>query len=296
MNSDQLNETFGIEQELRFAEGEGGFIYAEIINSHAKARISIYAGQVLSYQPLKESEDLLFVSEKAYFQPGKAIKGGVPVCWPWFGNDPQDKGRPAHGFVRSSPWQVSESRRIEGGFTRLVLTAPEDEETKAQLQITIDVGTQLNISLTTTNQGDSPMLLTQALHTYFQVGDIASVGVYGLEGRSYIDKVDGMTAKLQDEPLRISSEVDRIYTGIEEEVVINDASLGRKIHITAEGSNSVVVWNPWIEKSAHMADFKDDDYLQMICVETANAGPDQVTVPAGESHRLQANYRISRGQ
>jgi len=296
MNLEKLNAQCAIE-ELHFVEGPGGFVIAEIENDHAKARISTYAGQVLSFQPHGE-EDLLFVSEFAYFQPGKAIKGGIPVCWPWFGPDPEDKGRPGHGFVRAAQWEVLETQQMENGATRLRLGITENEQTLESwphnfaLAIEVTVGKQLDVSLITINTEENDLTLTQALHTYFKVGDIGQVSVKGLEGCNYIDKMDDSKAKTQEGRVRITEQTDRIYTDVTGDLVINDPSLSRRIRIRAEGSNSAVVWNPWIEQSAEMGDFGDEEYKQMLCVETANAGPDQVKVAGNGEYRLSFSCSI----
>jgi len=299
MNLEKLNARCAIE-ELHFVEGPGGLVMAEIDNDLAKARISTYAGQVLSFQPHGEEDDLLFVSEYAYYQPGKAIKGGMPVCWPWFGPDPEDKGRPGHGFVRAIQWEVLETQQMENGATRLRLGITENDDTLKSwphnfaLAIEVTVGRQLDVSLITINTEESDLTLTQALHTYFKIGDIGEVAVEGLDGCIYIDKMDDSKEKTQQGTVTISEQTDRIYTGVTGDLVINDPSLSRRIRIRTEGSNSAVVWNPWIGQSAEMADFGDEEYKQMLCVETANAGPDQATVPRNGEYRLSLSYSIER--
>jgi glucose-6-phosphate 1-epimerase len=296
MNLEKLNAQCAIE-EIRFVEGPGGLVIAEVSNDQAKARISTYAGQVLSFQPHGE-EDLLFVSELAYFQAGKAMKGGIPVCWPWFGPDPEGRGRPAHGLVRTAPWEVLLTQQMDDGATRLRLGITENDETLAAwprhfaLALEVTVGRQLDISLITINTEDRDLTLTQALHTYFSVGDVGRVAVAGLEGFTYIDKMDHDKEKRQEGPVTIIEQTDRIYTGVSGDLVILDPSLSRRIRIRSKGSNSAVVWNPWIEQSAQMKDFGDEEYKRMICVETTNAGPDQVTVPGHGEYRLSLSYSL----
>ena len=297
MNFDQLRQ-YEIKDELEFVEIEHGFTYIEINNARAHATISTYSGQVLSYRPKGQARDLLFVSDKAYYEEGKAIKGGIPVCWPWFGPDPDDLGRPAHGFVRNRQWQVAASESLADGSTRVVMSLTDSDETRGiwphpfRLNIEITVGDSLRVELVTHNSGDKPVTVSQALHTYFQVGDIGKVRVLGLEGADYIDKADGSALKTQTGPVTINGEVDRIYTGVTDALVIDDALLGRSIHITSKGCSTAVVWNPWAETAASMADLDDDDYKKMICVETANAGPETVEIAAGSEYRLSAEYTI----
>jgi len=297
MNFNQLSE-YEIEDELQFVEIEHGFTYIEINNAGAHATISTYSGQVLSYRPKGQQADLLFVSDKAYYEDGKAIKGGIPVCWPWFGADPDDRGRPAHGFVRNRQWEVSASESLADGSSKVVLCLNDSEETRNiwphpfKLSIEITVGDSLKVALVTHNTGDKSVTISQALHTYFHVGDISKVRVLGLDRTEYLDKVDNSARKTQSGAVTIDGEVDRIYEGVSGELMIDDASLARKIRITSRGCSTAVVWNPWIEIAASMGDLGDDDYRKMLCVETANAGPESIEIGAGGEYRLEAEYTI----
>jgi glucose-6-phosphate 1-epimerase len=297
MNIVQFNKDYGITGQIEFIEGQGGLPFIRVSNAQANALISVYAGQVLSYRPAGKADDLMFLSEKAYYQDGKAIKGGVPVCWPWFGPDPDSKGRPAHGFVRNRMWNVIETAVAANHDVKIVLGLMDTSEMQAiwphafSLRLEITIGDTLNLALVTRNTGDQAMTITQAFHTYFYVGDIHQVSVSGLEGKPYIDKVDGGQQKTQSGAVTINSEVDRIYQDVANELVIHDAALQRKICITSHGSQTAVVWNPWAKISAEMADLRDDDYLRLLCVETTNAANDIVTIQPGGEFRLVANYR-----
>lgn len=279
--------------------GNGGLPMINVSNGHADALISVYAGQVLSFQP-KGAADVLFVSEKAYYAQGKAIKGGVPICWPWFGADPEGKGRPAHGFMRNRMWSEWESRENADGSTTVVLGVESSPETLAiwphafKLAMEITVGNTLQLALVTRNTGDAPFTITQALHTYFSVGDIAATSVTGLEGTQYIDKAAGAggAIKQQDGAVSIAAEVDRVYLGVPSALAIVDGAQNRTIRITSSGNQTAVVWNPWAEIAAGMADLQDDDYTRFVCVETTNAADDVVEVPAGGEFRLVAEYGV----
>jgi glucose-6-phosphate 1-epimerase len=300
MNPEQLNAMHGISGKLRFVTGAGGLTLIEIDNGKARALISPYAGQVLSFLPAGEPEDLLFVSEHAYFQTGKAIKGGIPVCWPWFGPDPEGKGRPTHGFVRNRDWQVLGATLHEDGATSVRLGITPDEPIRAlwphpfELTLEITVGRSLVLDLCSFNPDTVPLTITQGLHSYFRVGDVRRVSVRGLGGKHYIDKMDGGAIKTQQGTVTIDGEVDRIYTGVDDDLVIDDPAFGRRIRIASEGSASAVVWNPWAATAAAMADLGDEEYTAMLCVETTNAGPDAVQIIPGENYRLEARYTIER--
>jgi glucose-6-phosphate 1-epimerase len=298
MDIDEMNRRFALFDGLRFVEGAGGLGLAEIRTPQSQALVSTYAGQVLSFVPHGSSEDLLFVSEQAYFQPGKAIKGGIPVCWPWFGADPEGKGRPGHGFVRNRQWQVLGSEFGEADSVVLRLGLGDSEETREiwphrfALELEIRVGEILELALSTTNTGETPFDLSQGLHSYFRVGDIRRAEVLGLDGKTYLDKVGEPTKRVQSGPVTISSEVDRIYLDVPDSLTIEDAALGRRVRIDSEGSHSAVVWNPWVEVAKAMADLGDHEYREMLCVETTNADVDRLTLAPGERHRLAARVHV----
>ena len=231
MNIEQLNAQYGIANQLQFVEGKGGFPNIEISNEKAKALISVYGGQILSYQPINEAEDLLFLSTKAYYQQGKAIKGGTPVCWPWFGPDPEELGRPSHGFVRNRLWTVMATKTASNGDTVVSLGLVNTAETKEiwpqefKLTITFTVGESLTLDLTTQNTGNQAFSISQALHTYFKIGDVNKVRVLGLESCDYLDKVEGGQQKTQDGVVEFSEECDRIYLAPPSKLTIDDAAL-----------------------------------------------------------------------
>jgi glucose-6-phosphate 1-epimerase len=296
---DQLNTDFGIADQLTFTEGKGGFPIIAIKNDHATAQISVYGGQVLSFQPVSQKQDLLFLSATAYYQEGKAIKGGVPICWPWFGPDPEGLERPNHGFVRNRLWSVLATDTTALGETLVTLGVSSTDETRElwpydfDLRIEISVGPTLAIALMTINRSNQPMAITQALHTYFTIGEVNQVTISGLENTRYIDKVDGGAEKTQSGAVAIGQEVDRIYKDVPSELVIDDPVLDRKIHIASTGSKSAVVWNPWVDISVKSGDLEDDAYTRFICVETTNAADDVVTIAPGSEFRLTATYSAS---
>ena len=296
-----LNQAFGLDGQLTFITGEGGFPLIRVENRQASALISVYAGQVLSYRPAGEAHDLLFVSEAAYYAEGKAIKGGIPVCWPWFGADPENRGRPAHGFVRNRAWNVLGTGTTDAGETRITLGLEATDATRVlwphefALSLEILVANTLSVTLETQNRGGQAFNVTQALHTYFHTGEIDQVSVLGLDATDYLDKAGDGSCKRQSGPVTVTGEVDRIYTGVRYPLVIDDRALGRRIHIDAAGSTTAVVWNPWQAIAAGMADLDDNDYTRFICVETANAADEVVQVSPGAACRLSATYRIERG-
>lgn len=301
MTIEQLKTNYGIAGQLEFITGKGGLPMIQVTTAKAKALISIHAGQVLSYQPAGEPEDVMFLSEKAYYQDGKAIKGGAPICWPWFGADPESKGRPGHGFVRNRPWNVVATEALSNGDIKVTVGLDDTAETQAiwphsfSLRQEIVIGDTLNLSLITRNTGNEAFTITQAFHTYFKVGDITRTKVLGLAGCDYLDKAGGGSAqKHQTGDVTIDAEVDRIYLNVGNTLTIDDNAFNRRIQITSQGSKTAVVWNPWEKIAREMADLEDADYQRLLCVETTNAANDVVEVaPAGEC-RLVADYLVSR--
>ena len=300
MDIQHLNNDHGIAGQVEFIEGEGGLPFARVQSDKASALISVYAGQVLSFQPKHAADDLLFLSNLAYYQPGKAIKGGAPICWPWFGPDPEGSGRPAHGFVRNRMWEVAGTAITQEGAIRVTLALADTSETHAiwprafVVRLEITISDSLNLELVTRNPGPQAFSITQAFHTYFKVGDIAQTSISGLENTQYIDKVDDNQEKHQDGVVTVDREVDRIYLAVGNHLVIHDATLRRRIRITSKGNRTAVVWNPWVKISAEMADLQDDDYLRFVCVETTNAATDRVSIQPGSEYRLVANYQIEQ--
>lgn len=305
MTIDDLNQQFAIENHLQIIEGEGGFAFIKIHNAKADALISLYGGQVLSYRIVQQPE-LLFLSDKAYYQSGKAIKGGVPICWPWFGNDPEDKGRPAHGFARNSLWQLATTEQLANGDTRLELQLKPNELSRSLwpheflLSLQVTVGDELTLQLTTHNKDTQAFAITQALHSYFAVESIDALRIGGLENLDYLDKAKSNTGaeqKSQQGEIHIEGEVDRIYLQVPEKITLKHIapshSADAAISLHSKNNATAVVWNPWQDLCAQSADLNDTDYTRFVCVETANAASDVISLPAGESFSLQARIALN---
>lgn len=296
---DQLNRAHGIAGQLVFEAGQGGLAKAVFSNPHATAEVYLQGATVTAFQP-RGTAPALWLSSQAQFKPGKAIRGGIPVCWPWFGPHPTDKAKPQHGFARNAEWAVTASALLPDGRTQLRLRLADTAATRAiwphpfELEMSVTAGAQLEVSLTTRNTGPDPVEIGGALHTYFNVGDISRVGIVGLDGRTYLDQLDGNAAKRQHGPVTVDEEVDRVYLDTTDDCLIWDAALNRHIRVAKRGSRTTVIWNPWIAKAARMADFPDDGYLTMVCVETANAATDVRTLAPGGEHTLTQVVSVKR--
>lgn len=236
--------------------------------------------------------DVLFMSRQSHFEPGQAIRGGVPVIFPWFGDDPEGRGRSAHGFVRRLPWRVIDSAETADD-ARCTLEIADDETTRAlwghrfHLQLDVVFGATLTMSLLVENRDDVPFRCEMALHTYFTVGDVRRIAIRGLEHTSYLDKVDGMRQKREGSaPVAFTGEVDRVYLDTTATCQIDDPVLGRTIDVAKEGSRSTIVWNPWIDKSARMSDLGANEWSQFVCVESGNVGEAAMTLEPGARHTM----------
>jgi glucose-6-phosphate 1-epimerase len=295
-DADRLNELFARPGELEFLVGDHGALVASVTNAQGSATIAIQGAQVLTWAPAGD-EPVVWLSPDARFKPGKSLRGGIPVCWPWFGAHPEDPSKPAHGFARNLDWVLSEAATVPEG-TRLVLRlVPGEAELalwphQAELSLAVTVGERLRLDLATVNTGAEPITITQALHTYFEVEDIAEVEVEGLEGCEYIDKTAADARLRQEGPILIDREVNRIYLGCPGDAVIRDRALERAIRVSKTGSTSYVVWNPWAETGAAFGDMGEDGYRRMLCVETTNAASDVVTVAPGERFTLTTEYSV----
>jgi D-hexose-6-phosphate mutarotase len=296
-DSQVLNTHFAISNHVEFKTIPGGLTIAEITNDHAVATVALQGGHVMTFRP-REQDPVIWLSNAARLALGKSIRGGVPICWPWFGPHATDPNKPTHGFARTVLWKVLEIKTLDDGETQMALELINTPATEAQwsyssqLQVIITVGVVLRIELITRNLSQEVFSIGEALHTYFQVSDVSHIQIKGLENCQYLDKVDNMQRNRQEGPVTIHSEVDRVYLNTVADCLIEDPGLHRQIRIAKQGSHSTVVWNPWIEKAAKMGDFGEQGYLQMVCVETANALDNVVTVNPGETHRLEATISV----
>jgi len=283
-----LNDRFAINDHLQFVVGHGGMPIVAINNALGKASIALQGAHLLDFQAEGE-QPLIWMSDDATFAAGKSLRGGIPVCWPWFGPHPTDSSQPSHGPARTTMWSPVSTASLNDGSHAITL-AWEPADSSLQVKLHITIGSLLSLTLETTNRGSDSVELSEALHSYFRVGDVRQAYIEGLESCDYIDKVDGFTRKQQHGAITISTETDRIYLNTQQQCAIIDPSMQRKIIITSAGSQSTVVWNPWIEQAAKMGDLGQDGYLHMLCVETANAADNVIQLAAGSSHSLTATY------
>ncbi len=293
----KLNQSFGIQGQLSFRDAGDGFIVMDIQNDQCVASVALQGAHVMTWQP-KDEAPVIWMSPVAKLAAAKSIRGGVPICWPWFGPHVSDSNLPAHGFARTSAWDVISTSKLENGACQISFCLQHQPNTSwpyaTRVEMHMMIGAELEMTLQTYNLSDSPMVIGQALHTYFCVDDVRNIVIHGLEDCDYIDKVSGSVRKQQQGSIVVAEEVDRIYLDQGQDVVIEDFNLQRRIHIHKENSHATIVWNPWLEKCKSMGDFgADDGYLGMVCVESANADEDVVTLAVGDTHRLSVRYSLT---
>jgi len=291
-----LNPQFAIPNQFQLVTFDSGLTFANIQNRSARASICLQGGHVTEFTPAGSSP-VLWVSDKAKFEPGAAIRGGVPVMWPWFG---AKQGYPQHGFVRTLPWELLRVDTVDDQNTRVVLALSDSAVTRNiwrhsfDLQLEILIGPELELRLTARNTGSASIETGGGFHPYFSVGDIRSISVRGLAGLDYLDKVTEYARYTLKGDLRFSAEVDRVFLNTQSSVVISDPALGRRIRIDKSGSDTTVVWNPWQEVAKQMTDFTDDGYREMVCVEAVNAFDDMRTLEPGASHAITQTISTQR--
>jgi glucose-6-phosphate 1-epimerase len=277
-----------IPERVTIVQGGGDLPKIKVQTDWSTAEIYLLGAHVTGFQKNGEPP-LLFMSQASQFALGKAIRGGVPIIFPWFG---AREGFPSHGFARVTEWEWEGSFVAPDGSVTLRFCLPTAAHVanlpSENVTFAVTVSEQLTMELTVANLSRTENLsFENCLHTYFAISDITEVGITGLTGTTYIDKVDNFTTKLESAAaVQISSETDRIYLDTAEPVEIHDARLHRKIRVEKTGSASTVVWNPWAAKAKQMSDFGDEEYKQMVCVEAGNVAQNKITVAPSKSASL----------
>lgn len=299
---EKLNHQFSLQNKnnkLTIKTGPGDIPHIDIQNQLASASVSLQGAHILSWIPTDE-EEVIWLSEDATFATGKSIRGGVPICWPWFGAHQSNPELPAHGFARTTQWQILSTEALENGYTRLIFNMQPQPENKhmwlpdSTVELIITVGEKLELELITHNNGDKAITLSQALHTYFNVSDVSKILLHGLDHTDYLDKLENYKSKRQFGPVVINEEVDRIYIDTFNDCVIEDRQMKRNVIIKKIGSHSTVVWNPWQQTAAKMGDLGEQGFKTMLCVESSNAADDAVTIEPGNVHQLWVQYAVQK--
>lgn len=295
---DDLQARFGIDGAVRFETDAAGLVRAQVTTPAAEARVYRLGAHVTHFQPAGH-EPVLFMSAASAYAVGQPLRGGVPVCFPWFGFRKDDPAAPNHGLVRQIEWDVAATSQAPDGDVTLSFRRADDAHTRKawahafRLTYTVTVGRTLTLALRTENTGATACTCEQALHTYLAVGDVAEVRVRGLEGTGYADKTAKGARRVEArEPIRIRAETDRLYADTAATCVLEDPVLKRRITIRKTGSRTTVLWNPWIDKARAMPDFGDAEWPGMLCIETCAAADDAVHLNAGATHTMSAHIAV----
>jgi glucose-6-phosphate 1-epimerase len=272
----------------------------------SEALVARQGGHLMQFQHHGQPP-LIWLSETAALERGQAIRGGVPVCWPWFGDLTRSPSvvqqmyvgtePPFHGMVRALDWQmlppVIETNRVQLTFQLSLPDGLPHWPHPSEVRLRLTLGEHLEMALQTRNLGNAPLALTQALHTYFAVSDSREVNLGGFDGCQYLDAMDGWKTKTQDGEIRFTEETDRVYLGVGPHLTIDDPGWQRRIHLHTRQSHSAIVWNPWIDKAARLANFPDDAWQRMLCIETARMSEDDVvTIAPGAAHEMSVAIQI----
>jgi glucose-6-phosphate 1-epimerase len=299
MTIEALNKQFSLPNVLTFNEGKGGLSMININSRHASAKISLYGAQILSYVP-NGQKDILWMSEQSLFETGKAIRGGVPLCFPWFGTHPDDKTKPQHGFARLQEWSLIS---VEESADEIVIVTLSLQESPFSLEMwphpfkaiaAFRIGKKLEIKFTVTNTGNESFEYSDALHTYFNISDISAINIEGLQNASYYEGF-GMDLKTQQtQLLSFDGETNRRYVHQNNDCIIIDPGYNRKIYAGKTGSNVTVIWNPAEATAKTMTDIHPGGYKTYVCSEPANAYPgiDMINLAPGESHTISTSIQI----
>ncbi len=285
---------------VRRDKGSGGLERLTVAGRLADAQVYLQGAHIVSWQP-KEQAPVLWVSRESAYASGKAIRGGVPVCFPWFAAHATDASAPMHGFARIRDWSLIDAHEDADGTVRLAFRLAADDRTRAsawphpfEATYRMTIGRTLALDLEVLNPGREPIVFEEALHTYFAVQDIREVSIAGLEHTEYLDKVAAMARRKEGaDPIRFSGETDRIYLDTRATCTIHDPGRRRRIHVHKRGSATTVVWNPWMARAKAIADFGDLEWPEMVCVETCNVNVHAVKLDPGARHTLGTTLEVA---
>ena len=289
----------GVSAGITQYQDEHGLQFLSVENSHANATIALQGAHVMHWQPKSATQPVLWLSSNARYTEGRSIRGGIPICWPWFGAHPTDSSYCPHGFARVIPWKVLQTSILTNGATRLLLEMSHTDVTKKQLSydyrfvLAITIGQTLRLEMMTTNLASHPFMIGEAFHTYFNISDVDNIEITGLENLMFSDKVAGYQRNVQHGPIQFDGEFDRVYLNSRRDCVIHDAGYERKIRVTKSCSHTTVIWTPWGEKASQMGDMgAENEWRKMICLESANAMENSVTIYPNETHTMVTEYSL----
>jgi glucose-6-phosphate 1-epimerase len=291
-----LNEHFAIPGVLSFHATASGLAYASVTAPNATATVYLQGAHLSAWQP-NGQKSVLFLSRKSDLLPGKPIRGGVPIAFPWFANRHDGKTGPSHGFARVQDWTLAFAA-MAGDDLHLTFTLAPTEMSRTfgfdnfRLVYQLTIGRTLTMHLTVANDASTPLVFEEALHTYYAITDIHEITVTGLEGVTYLDKVDNFKPKVQQGAITITEQTDRVYLNTTGACIIHDTLGKRLIHVEKTGSNTTVVWNPWETGAQKLADLDPTEWHEFVAVETVNAAANTITLAPKATHVMQAHITV----
>ncbi len=283
---------------ISLAEGYPAY---QIETAFCSATVALHGAHLTHWKPAHSSQPVIFNSPESVYREGKAIRGGVPICWPWFNAHPTaPEQHPSHGVARNRFWTL-ESATVEAGVATIRLALPvtpaiaEHVPFPYHLTAIFTLGKTCRLSLETTNLSSQNIPVGGALHTYLAVSDVEKIYLTGLQNTPYLDTTVSPTREeiQSQEQLRVEGEVDRIYSGTGNEVELIDEKWQRRIVVGKEGSLSTVVWNPWLAKATALADLPNEAYRDFVCIEATNARQDTRITPPGKTHNLVTTLQVN---
>jgi glucose-6-phosphate 1-epimerase len=293
---EELDRRFAISGTAGVVPGHGGLPKVCITTPHAEGEMYLHGAQVTSWKPAG-SEEVIFLSKHAQWHEGIAIRGGIPICFPWFRAKADDPKAPAHGFVRTKAWSL-DSVASDGGSITVVMSTVSDVDTRKwwladfRLVNRVTLGSELELELAVTNTGTTPFRFEEALHTYHRVGHIGNIQIRGLDGVAYLDNADSNREKTQRGDLVVTKQTDNAYLNTKGEIELDDNDLKRRIRIAKGNSLTTVVWNPWREGTRSLSDLGNDEWQQMACAEVSNVLGFAVDLAPGQQHTMKAAIRV----
>jgi glucose-6-phosphate 1-epimerase len=293
LDIDELEDKFSIEGEVGFAELEENMVFITVSNKFADADICLYGAHITNFKPHKTIE-VLWMSPESKYQEGSPIRGGIPVCFPWFGPHKTDSAKPQHGFGRLMFWNVLETASLPTGETLVRLQFCSSEKTKNYwnydfcAEMRIIVGKKLSATLKVTNTSAVQFEYTCALHSYYNLSSVEEIWIEGLQNTRYFNQLDGGDYIQETPKLEIKQAETRHYYNTETDCIIHDPLFGRRIQVAKTGSKVTTVWNPGEETCSKIDDIPDDGFNTFVCIEAVNAFSDIIKLEPGESHETSA--------
>jgi len=293
-----LDRRFGIPDVARLCEGSGGLTRVVITSPLAHGEMYVHGAHVTSWRPAG-SEEVLFLSSKSRWEEGQAIRGGIPICFPWFRGKADDPHAPAHGFVRTRSWQLYSIVENSDGIA-VTMFIESDEQTRrwwpAEFRLVhrVTFGSELKLELICINTGRTPLYFEEALHTYNRVADVGTVRLQGLDGTRFLDNTDSNKEKTQFGDVTIASQTDNAFINTKKAVDLLDPKLSRGIRLQKANSTTTVVWNPWQEGAKGLRDLGQGEWQQFLCLEASNIMSAAVTLAPGQKHTISAVLSVAR--